>query len=486
MDNDKLCGALQTDIDRIKRLASFSADVSVDRISAGGTDCAILSCEGMLNRQTSYEAVVKPLYEIKRIHARNGKALARRIKSKKLLYGAAATESVSEALAKAIEGNAVLLIDGTREAFCVPQQGYSVRAIAESYTEENVRSGREGFSEPLRVNITLIRRRLKAPTLKFEYMSAGSESETQIALVYMTDKADNGLVAAVREKLKSTDLRAVLESGFLQPFLNEEHYNLFSTVGYTERPDILCAKLIEGRVGVMVDGTPFVLTVPHLFIENFQCFDDYSQKALYASFLRIVKLAAFAIGLLLPGVYVAVAMHSPELLPVEMLKILLKAENGVAISLLAEALFIQLVYEIVREAGLRLPRPVGHAVSLIGALVVGETAILAGFAGAPMVMIGAFTAICSFTVPKLYRETAILRFAYIILGGILGLAGILFGVFFLVINISAANSFGTPYLAPIVPKTKASPRDTFIRRSWRRLSKEDFVVSDLSRGQVDE
>ncbi|MEG2259997.1 MAG: spore germination protein, partial [Oscillospiraceae bacterium] len=228
----------------------------------------------------------------------------------------------------------------------------------------------------------------------------------------------------------------------------------------------LCAKLLEGRVGIIVDGTPFALILPYLFSENFQSFDDYTNKPYYASLIRILKYIAFAVSFLLPGLYVAIVYFNPELLPSGMLLNIARAQQNTSLPLLGEALFIHFIYEVVREAGLRLPRPIGHAVSLIGALVIGDAAVSAGIIASPMVMTIALTSLCSFTIPMLYEPVTMLRLAFIIIGGLFGLVGITFALTAVLLNICALNSYGIPYMSPITPFSKPLFTDGFVRKGW--------------------
>ncbi|MDO4566553.1 MAG: spore germination protein, partial [Oscillospiraceae bacterium] len=394
-------------------------------------------------------------------------------------YGAGELLRFAEVVDRMMSGFAVLLFDNCRTALAYSMQGFSFRAISESYTEENVRSSREGFAEPLKVNMTLIRRRIKSGLLVFESMKVGSVSNTDIALVYLKDRVSERLLEGIRKNLKGAKIELVLESGFIQPFLSGKKRSLFSGVGHTERPDTLCGKLLEGRVGILVDGTPFALITPYLFTENFQSFDDYTNKPYYAGFIRILKYAAFIVSILLPGLYVAVINFNPELIPLSLLYNISLAQLDTPLPLMYEALFIHLVYEIVREAGLRLPRPVGHAVSLIGALVVGEAAVNAGLIGSPMVMCVALTAISSFTIPMLYEPVTMLRFSFIIVGGLLGIVGLALGLGMLLCSICAVDSCGIPYTAPLSPYSPVFFRDGILRQSWRKLADNTVMLKEL-------
>ena len=464
-------------IDRLLQESGGLSDLKISRFRLGGISCALLWCEGMISLDHANSMVIKQLSGLGRRFFSGQKLLDHLAARCQNFAGTPIGEG--ELFHAVTSGNLVLLAEGADGALCYPQQGYPYRAVSESYTEENVRASREGFAEPIKVNMTLIRRRLKSRSLVVEPAVVGEDSRTDVALVYLADRVTGQLLAEVRKRLGSIRIGSVLESGFIEPFFEQDGYSMFSAVGHTERPDTFCAKISEGRIGLLVDGTPFALILPSLFIESFQSFDDYTGRAYFASFIRIVKLVCFFVSVLLPGSYVAVAGFHPETLPEKLLQSLVTAQQQVALPLFAEALFIHLVYEIVREAGLRLPRPVGHAVSLIGALVVGETAITAGLVGAPLVMIAAFTTVCSYLLPTLYQQMTVFRFGFIVLGALAGAVGITAGFCFLLLNICSVDAYGAPYTSPVTPYGGAALRDGILRRSWRVLARRRFRMSQL-------
>lgn len=469
--------------ENLKTLRSLcgSSDIVGAPTTAGRFRAEMLWCEGMINRQQCFEQIFKPLNELKSGVFERAKAFVERIADGRAsLADAQRLSDYDGVINRIMSGFAVLLVDGSDVALAFSVQGFSYRAISESYTEENVRSSREGFAEPIKVNMTLIRRRIKSGLLVFETSSVGSVSNTEVALVYLKDRVSERTLKNARDSLASTGLELVLESGFIQPFVAGKKSSLWSAVGHTERPDALCGKLLEGRVGILVDGTPFALITPYLFTENFQSFDDYTNKPYYVNFIRILKYLAFVVSVFLPAVYVAAVDHTPEILPLSLLYNIAVAQQSTPLPLMFEALFIHLVYEIVREAGLRLPRPVGHAVSLVGALVVGDAAVNAGLVSSPMVMCVALTAISSFTIPTLYEPITALRFCFILIGGILGPIGIALGACALVCSICAVDSSGVPHSAPISPYSRALFRDGIIRKGWRTLVKRNVMLDDLN------
>jgi spore germination protein KA len=250
-------------------------------------------------------------------------------------------------------------------------------------------------------------------------------------------------------------------------------------VGQTERPDTFAAKLCEGKVGILIDGTPFALFVPRLFMENFQTLDDYINRPYYATFMRGVRFLSFIISVFLPGIFVSIGLFHQEILPDDMLFNIVLMESNTLFTLTLEALIIHFIYETVREAGLRMPKSIGHAVSIVGALVIGDAAVTAGLIGAPMLIIVAMTAICSLVSSDLYQPIAVLRIAFIILGGAAGLYGIIIGASALIISLASMTDYGVPFLSPISPFRRRFLRDSIVRTGTEKLGKRIFDINRL-------
>ena len=325
----------------------------------------------------------------------------------------------------------------------------------------------------------MVRRRIRSPLLTIEGSTAGKISHTAVKIFYLRGVASEKLVREVKERISKVEISVVLDSGYLQPFLDGKRLSLFSGVGVTERPDTLCAKLSEGRVAVMVEGTPFALILPYLFIEHFQSLDDYIHRPYFASFIRLLKLLSFFVTILLPGYYVAVVSFHPELIPQALLSQFVGSALDTPLPVVLEALVVFFLYELLREAGLRIPSPIGHAMGIVGGIVIGDAAVSAGIIGLPMVIIIALTAVSSFVVPSLYEPVTVLRFGFIVVGGLLGLYGVYLCFALLVVNLCSVKSMGVPVTAPISPADGYSFRDMFIRSGWRLLQKEDLSVENL-------
>lgn len=482
----RLTGDLSENMIALRQKYQNSSDFLSREITIGKVRMDFLLIEGMVNLQTMSEMLLEPLLNQKFNREATPDAIYRFIEGKTVLAADQKDLYTYEEIFQFImSGFVVVLIDGLDKGIAFGLQGFNFRSISEPSSEMNELGSREGFTEPLRINMTMVRRRIKSPKLKFELSSLGSVSKTDICLIYMTDKASPKLLREIRHRIRQIRLDIVLTAGSLQPFLQGKPWSLFSDVGMTERPDVLAAKINEGRIAILVDGTPHALVVPYLFSENFQSLDDYSHRSYYASFIRLIKYISFAAAILLPALYVAIGSFHPELLPHALLFNVAAAEETTPFPLVVEALIIHLLYEIMREAGLRLPRPIGHAVSIVGGLVIGDAAVTAGLIGGPMVLVVATTAIASFVVPSLYEPVSLLRFAFIIIGGTMGLYGIALGCMLILVNICSLENFGIPYTTPIAPFSLTAMRDTFIRSSFLRLQKKSVKLQDLNGVEID-
>ncbi|MBQ1617875.1 MAG: spore germination protein, partial [Ruminococcus sp.] len=382
-------------------------------------------------------------------------------------------------------GFAVLMIDGAEELYAVGVQGYSFRGVSEPESEVVQRGSREGFTEPLRVNMSMIRRRMKTPDLKFEQMTVGTDSKTQLMICYLQSQVSLDLLNKLKNRLSGCNLETVLASGYLSDYLEDNGSgSLFSGVGISERPDTVCGKLTEGRIAIIVDGTPAVMIVPHLFVEEFQSVDDYSNRTYYAAFIRLMKYLSFFVSVFLPGLYVALAQFHPEYFPTWLLINTSESLAQTPFPVTAEVLAITVVYEIMKEAGLRIPKSLGHAVSIVGALVIGDSAVNAGIISASTLMVVATAAICGYVTSPLYPPIMMLRMLFIVVGGFTGLWGITLATAVVLIGMCAKTSLGVPYLSSLSPFSLRRMRDVFIRAGWRQLSKHTIRVQKFPETEV--
>lgn len=464
----------------LQNIFGESGDLVIRKISKCGYNFAIVYMENLINKDQLNFQLLSRILRCKKFPDTPSDCLKYIERSLCTAPEVLKCKDTEKSLELLMSGCALLFVDNYCDVLVIGVQGFPSKSVGEPNSEIAERGSQEGFTEVLRFNVAMIRRRMKTPLLRFKYMKIGKMSQTSVAMCYIEGKVSNKILNRVKTRLSKIKIDTVLDSGYLQPFLENSVYSIFSDVGTCERPDTVCGKIAEGRIAILVDGTPFCLIVPYLFIENFQNFDDYALSPIFVSFIRILKFFSFFISFILPGLYVAIGEYNPEIFPTAIFYKVVDAKTSTPFSLLWEAIIIYIIYEIMREAGLRLPKAVGHAVSIVGALVIGDAAVSAGLIGAPMIIIVAITALASYVVPKLYYASAVLRFAFIFIGGFAGVFGMIIGLWTVIIAICSHNSFGVPYSAPISPFSLSSMRDTFIRMSWRKLSQKNIKIQDIA------
>lgn len=364
-----------------------------------------------------------------------------------------------------LSGNTVVLIGGYSKGIAVGSRGFESRGVQEPSSQTVVRGPKDGFSEILRTNTSLIRRRIKNTDLWIETMQVGEKTQTDVAIAYIKGVANDKVVDEVRKRIKRIKVDYILESGNIEELIQDETFTPFPTIHNSERPDAACAALLEGRVVILVEGTPFVLIAPAIFIQFLQASEDYYQRADISTMIRILRFFSLFLALLTPSAYIAVTTFHQEMLPTQLLISLAAQREGVPFPAVVEALMMEVTFEILREAGVRMPRAIGSAISIVGALVLGQAAVEAGIVSASMVIVVSLTAISSFVVPafNLSISIRILRFCFMILAATFGLFGIIFGLIIMVAHMANLRSFGVPYLTPMAPFIIQDQKDVFLR-----------------------
>ncbi|MBW7652171.1 spore germination protein [Anoxybacillus sp. ST4] len=385
----------------------------------------------------------------------------------------------NEVFSSLMSGEVVLFIHGMQEALRIGVKGGEYRAIAEPSTQLTIRGPREGFTESLATNIAMVRRRVQNPHVWVESITIGEVTQTNVRIMYIKGIANEKIVGEVRERLHRICLDGVLESGYIEQLIEDEPFTTFPTIYHTERPDSVAANLLEGRVAIFVEGTPFVLIVPAVFIQFFQAVEDYYARFDIATALRFLRMLVFFISLVAPSVYIALTTFHQEMIPTSLVIALAAQREAVPFPAFIEAILMEVTFEILREAGVRLPRAVGQAVSIVGALVIGQAAVEAGFVSSAMVIVVSITAIASFATPSfaIAISARLIRFALMILAALFGFYGILMGIICMVIHLCSLRSFGVPYMAPLAPLVPSNLRDTFVRFPLWALNERPRLIN---------
>lgn len=385
-----------------------------------------------------------------------------------------------EAVIHILSGDVVIVFDFITSVIYCEAKGFNKRSITTPITEAVLKGPREGFNEAIIDNISLIRRKIKNANLNVETQFLGEKSNTIVTLVYLSGSAPDNLVDYIKKKLSNINLDFLLDINYIQEQLQCKH-TCFDTVGYTEKPDIASSKILEGKVVVLVDGTPFALIAPYFFIENFQTADDYYLNKYYSNFARVLRIFAFMISLFLPGIYIALTTHHFSLVPLEFIFRLAASRADVPLPLAVEVVIMTFFFILLREAGIRLPQPIGQAMSIVGALILGDAAVGAGLASQSTVIIVALSAITSFLTPKLNTAMVFWEFIVIVLSSLLGLMGFFMAIFIFCAHVGSLNSCGYPYFMPFSTSEQFDYRDLAARDNLKVISKNILQTDEDER-----
>ncbi|MEK5235177.1 spore germination protein [Paenibacillus sp. FSL L8-0470] len=463
--------SLDITLQEITKRIGQSSDVVFRRFtneSLSSLSLAFIYIDGLVNADAVNQTVLQPLMEM--VAPKSGGITAKDafslIKDQMLPVGGVKEGKTLESLLPMLfEGYTLILFEGLQVALAADTSGWEKRSINEPTSQGVIRGPKEGFTESLRTGTSMLRRRLKTSDLRIEEYKIGQRTQTGVALIYLEGIASEQVVAEIRRRLNAIETDSILESNYIEEFIQDGGLTPFPTIQNTERPDALAGGILEGQVGIIIDGTPFALLAPSTFFNFFQSSEDYYQRYDISSFLRLIRYAAFFVSMLLPALYIAVTTFHQEMLPTTLLISLAAQREGVPFPALAEALLMEVTFDVLREAGVRMPRTIGPAISIVGALVLGQAAVQAGLVSAAMVIVVSFTAISNFVIPSLAIANSIrlIRFVMMLIAATLGLFGIMSFLMVLLIHLAGLRSFGVPYLSPVAPMTPRYLKDIFIR-----------------------
>ena len=382
-------------------------------------------------------------------------------------------------------GNCLLFVDTIDTAFSIDAKGFKQRGVDSPKNETVIRGAQEAFTEAIRTNTSMIRRFVNNENLVIESLSVGKVTKTKCAVCYMKDIANDDLVAEVKYRLNNLDIDTIISSGQLEQLIEDNSKCSLPQMLSTERPDKAANHILSGRVVVIVNGSPYVLIMPCVFVDFLSSAEDPNLKFQYANLLKFVRLVAFFITLLLPGLYVAITNFHQEIIPTELLFAIVASRESVPFPIIVEILAMEISFELIREASLRVPSPIGTTIGIIGALILGQAAVEASIVSPILIIIIAITGITSFAIPDFYLSfhLRIARFLYIIAGFLAGFLGIGIVLFGHLILLCSLKSFGVSYLAPYIPATSKNNKAYFMPPFWNREKRPDFLNSQRPRKQ---
>ena len=462
---------LEKNIKSVKEKLSSEDILVFEFNSLSGKRFAAIYADGIVDKHLLGELVAKPLRD-----AKNEDKLE---DIKKLLASPEVKDGgkIEDAIKEVSDGNVVLFVDGEKDFFIIGLKSPPGRAVAEPPTQVAIKGPREGFTEDIKTNLGLVRKRLKSDKMQIKLIKTGEQSDTAVALVYIEGICPKGLPERLEKEIASKQIDIVPDSSYISRFISKKPRSLFKRNGTAEKPDIFCAKVSEGRVGLIVDGSPIALTVPYMLVEDFQTVEDYYQVSYRSTILRILRLISLLIGIYLPAFYLSAQLFKIQLIPYRLLLKISSSVAGLALSPSVEMFLTLFLLEVLIEASIRMPNYVGLAMSVVGALVLGDTAVQAGIISTPAIIIIAFSAICLYTTPDLVETTTTLRWILLIIGGSIGPFGIVFFTAFLICYLVSEQSYGVPLFAPFAPLIKNDLKDSMVKSNLYSLKNRPEVFN---------
>ncbi|MHA6482205.1 spore germination protein [Paenibacillus sp. strain BS8-2] len=484
---------LVQNIAQIRSQLGNSKDVIIRQIRIGkdpGLSAAVIYIDGLTDVESIQHFLLESL--LLDIHnddfdniLREGQDLIRMLEERILKVGAIShVEQFSGLFNHLLSGDVILMLDRHHTSISIgSMRDWKERGVTESSTETVIRGPKESFTESLRINTSLIRRKIKDPNLWMDTKSIGKVTHTDVAIMYVNGIANEDVLKEVHLRLDRIDIDSILESGYIEEFIEDTPYTPFPTIYHSERPDVIAAELLEGKIAILIDGTPLVMIVPALFVSFMHAAEDYYQRAVIASLIRILRFICIGIALTGPSLYIAVTTFHQEMLPTQLLIGLASQREGTPFPAFIEAFMMEVTFEILREAGLRMPKAIAQTVSIVGTLVIGTAAVEAGIISAAMVIVVAITAISSFVLPAFDMSLSfrMLRFPLMMLAASFGLFGIIVGLIAIVLHMCSLKSFGVPYMSPLAPFNAEGNRDSVIRLPWWTMWTRPLIIGKSNR-----
>ncbi len=458
--------------------------------------CALIYADGLVNKQILGELIARPfsfshlLSKTQESNQNSEKDGGRYENKQKSVMETAQfpelkiKQKLADAVQEILDGNTLLLVDGLPTFFIIGAKLIPLRAVTEPPTDIAVKGPREGFIEDIKTNMALIRKRLKTPALRFQTLRVGKQSDTAVSVCWLNGTSDNKLKDEILKKLQALSMDIVPDSSYIAALLAPRKHSVFRAVGTTEKPDVFTAKIAEGRVGILVDGSPIALTLPYILTEDFQSSEDYFVSPFMATIFRFLRFFALFVAILSPSLYVCAQLFKMQLLPLGLMLTIASSVRELPLSPAMEMFVVLFLLEILKEASIRMPKYVGMSLSVVGALVLGETAVSAGFLSTPAIIIVALSGICLYTVPNFVETGSVLRWIFLIVAGAIGPLGLVVCATFLLVYLISADSFGTPILAPFSPLFKHDLRDTVVKTNMQKLTKRPSVLRSKNKTRL--
>ncbi len=439
--------------------------------------CCVLYIEGMVSSEIINENIIQPVLKNNLTEEINKKNLLEELQYKVIVSNdVKITEDVNKIVRSIIYGDTVFLLEGYDKALIIDSKGWKSRSVSEPESAKVIRGPREGFTESIIVNLSLVRRRIISPELKYKFLEIGERTRTKTCICYIEGLAQESILNELEQRLEKIKIDAILDSGYIQELIKDEPFSPFETVGASERPDVIASKLLEGRIALFVDGSPFVLTVPFVLAETTQANEDYYNNYIFSSINRLFRTFSTILAISIPALFLAITTYHQEMIPTHLLLSIAASREGVPIPTVLSLIIMLLIFDLLREASIRMPSTIGQTVNIVGTLVLGEAAVEAKLVSAPVVIVTALTGILTLVNKNLAGPMVILRYIYIIAASILGIYGFILGFITLIIHLSCIRSFGVPYMLNVTTVKNHNAQDVWIRAPWWTMTLRPKII----------
>lgn len=464
----QLAPSLEANIALIKDVFFNDDTVKFRRFSSQKNkklQCCLVMIDGMVEHVIINEHIINPIFDCGEIAPEENllEYIRSSVVSADEMESSQDIEFIAESL---VSGDTLLFVEGYAAALIVNSKGWKTRQVIEPTSEKILYGPKEGFVESLLVNLSMLRRKIRTPGLKFKFKTIGARTHTRACIVYHEALANQQILAEVVKRIDQYNLDGTLDNEYIKEMIRDAPYSPFDTINSTERPDVIASRILEGRIAIFLDGTPEVLTVPSLFVEIFQANQDYYANYMFATFLRIIRIIGFFLSTSVPAVYLSLVAFHKEFLPTRFLLSLLSSRNEVPFPTIVELVLMLLMFEILREAGARMPTNIGQALSIVGALVLGQAAVGAKLASAPIIIVTGLTSISGLILQRSDASVLAIRLGFISASFVLGIYGYVLAVAGLFLHLLNLRSFGVPYLLDISSFNPQNLKDTVLRAPW--------------------
>ncbi len=480
-----LTKSLQKNLTTLKKELTSEDILSFSFTSKDGVECAVLYADGIVNKQLLGDLLIRPISRLS-IKKKGGMVeMNEEFLQENLLFPELkTTEKIEDSCKEILDGNTLFLVDGVKTGFIVGAKLIPSRAVMEPPTDVAIKGPREGFVEDVKTNMALVRKRLKTPALRFQTLRVGKQSETAVSLCYLEGISNPEVLAELKQKIEKIQIDNLPDSSYIAALVSPRKHSIFRTLGTTEKPDIFTAKIAEGRVGVLVDGSPIALTAPYTLNEDLQSSEDYFVSPFMATTIRLLRFLSLFVGILLPAFYVSAQLYKMQLLPLGLTLTIASSVRELPLSPSMEMFVVLLLLEILKEASIRMPKYVGMSLSVVGALVLGETAVSAGFLSTPTIIIVAFSGICLYTVPNFVETGSLLRWLFLLVAGSVGPFGVVLLFALVFYYLLSSDAFGSPLLAPFSPLLPHDLKDTVVKYDIFSLSSRPRLFQSKNRTRL--